>query len=151
MTPDDLARVMNEVERRCDDLVVDAIRGGWFEGRGAHRLDALVDMARPGSADPAGPDSMIHVMVDYEALMRGHTVAGEQTGIGPIPVTLARQLSEDAILKGITTRRPSSATRTAEGQATGDGSRPRTSTRTSPSCARSSPAPAAAETRRPLG
>jgi len=34
--------------------------------------------------------------------MRGHTVTGEQCeipGIGPIPVTLARQMSEDSILK----------------------------------------------------
>jgi hypothetical protein len=106
LTPDDLARVMNEVERRCDELVVDAVRGGWFEGRDVHRADALVDMARPGSAKPAGPETMIHVMVDHEALMRGHTVTGEQCeipGIGPIPVTLARQLSEDAILKVLLT------------------------------------------------
>jgi hypothetical protein len=106
LTPDDLARVMNEIERRCDDLVVDAVRGGWFEGRDAHRADALVDMARPDSAGPAGPETMIHVVVDHQALMRGHTQAGEQCqipGIGPIPVTLARQLSEDAILKVLVT------------------------------------------------
>ena len=39
--------------------------------------------------------------------MRGHTVTGEQCeipGIGPIPVTLARQLSEDAILKVLLTK-----------------------------------------------
>jgi hypothetical protein len=103
LTPDNLARVMNEIDRRCDDLVVDAVRGGWFEGRDAHRADALVELARPDSAEPAGPETMIHVVVDYQALMRGHTVAGEQTGIGPIPVTLARQLSEDAILKVLVT------------------------------------------------
>lgn len=102
LTPDELARLTNEIDRRCDDMVEEAIRGGWFEGREAHRADALVDLARPDSAAPAGPDSMIHVMVDYEALMRGHTVAGEKCeipGIGPIPVTLARQMREDAILK----------------------------------------------------
>jgi hypothetical protein len=45
---------------------------------------------------------MVHIVVDYEALRRGHTVTGEQCeipGIGPIPVTLARQMSEDAFLK----------------------------------------------------
>ncbi|HYH51900.1 MAG TPA: DUF222 domain-containing protein, partial [Acidimicrobiia bacterium] len=106
MTPDDLARLMNEVDRRADDLIADAVRGGWFEGRGAHRLDALVDMARPARAEPAGPENMIHVMVDFEALKRGHTEAGEQCeipGFGPIPVTLARQMSEDAILKVLLT------------------------------------------------
>jgi hypothetical protein len=106
-TPDDLARLMNEVDRRCDDIVADALQGGWFESREAHRADALLDLARPNSAGPAGPDSMIHVMVDYDALMRGHTVAGERCeipGIGPIPVTLARQMSEDAILKVLLTK-----------------------------------------------
>ena len=107
LTPDDLARLMNEVDRRTDEMVVDAIRGSWFEGRDAHRADALVDLARAESAAPAGPDTMIHVMVDHDALMRGHTVAGETCeipGFGPIPVTLARQMSEDAILKVFLTR-----------------------------------------------
>ena len=106
LTPDELARVNNEVEQRYDQLVEDAIRGGWFEGPDAHLADALVDLARPGSAAPHGPESMVHVVVDYEALMRGYTVAGERCeipGIGPIPVTLARQMSEDAILKALVT------------------------------------------------
>jgi Domain of unknown function (DUF222) len=106
-TPDELTRLVNEVDRRCDEMVADAIRGGWFEGRDAHRADALIDLARPDSATPAGPSSMIHVVIDYDALMRGHTMAGEQCeipGIGPIPVTLARQLSEDAILNVLLTK-----------------------------------------------
>ena len=107
MTPDELARFMGEVDRRCDEIVDDAIRGGWFESRDAHRADALVDLARPDSTAPARPATMVHVVVDYDALMRGHTVTGEQCeipGIGPIPVTLARQLSEDAILKVLVTK-----------------------------------------------
>jgi hypothetical protein len=107
LTPDELARLMGEVDRRCDEMVVDAIRGGWFESVEAHRADALVDMARPGSAAPAGPASMVHVVVDYEALVRGHTVTGERCeipGIGPIPVSVARRMSEDAILKVLVTK-----------------------------------------------
>jgi hypothetical protein len=107
LTPDELAQLMTEVDRRCDALVVDAIRGRWFEGRDAHRADALVDLARPESAAPPGPGTMLHVVVDYDALMRGHTVAGERCeipGAGPIPVTLARQMSEDAILKVLLTK-----------------------------------------------
>ncbi|MGH9011374.1 MAG: DUF222 domain-containing protein [Acidimicrobiia bacterium] len=106
-TPDDLARLMNEVDRRSDQVVEDAIRGGWFESWEAHRADALIDLARPDSAVPAGPESMIHVVVDYEALMRGHTVAGERCeipGIGPIPVSVARAMSQDAILKVLVTK-----------------------------------------------
>jgi hypothetical protein len=107
LTPDELARLVVDVDRRRDEMVVDAIRGGWFENLEAHRADALVDLARPDSAAPAGPSSMIHVVVDYDALMRGHTVSGEQCeipGIGPIPVSVARWLSEDAFLKVIVTK-----------------------------------------------
>jgi hypothetical protein len=107
MTADELARFMSEVDRRCDDIVADAIRGRWFESREAHRVDALVDLARPASAEAPTPKNMVHVVVDYEALMRGHTVAGEQCeipGFGPVPVTVARQMSEDAFLKIILTK-----------------------------------------------
>jgi hypothetical protein len=107
MTPDELARVMNEIDRRCGSIVEGAIRGRWFESWEAHRVDALVEMALPDGEVPAGPASVVHVVVDYEALMRGHTVAGERCeipGIGPIPVTLARQMSEDCILKVLLTK-----------------------------------------------
>ena len=102
MTPDELARWMARLDTRTDDIVADAIRGGWFESREAHSVDAMLDLAQPDSDAPAGPDTMIHVVVDYDALMRGHTQTGEKCeipGFGPIPVTLARQMSEDAILK----------------------------------------------------
>jgi hypothetical protein len=107
MTADELARFMAGLDARCADIMEDAIRGGWFESREAHSVDALVDLVLPDSAVPAGPETMVHVVVDYDALMRGHTVAGEKCeipGIGPVPVTLARQMSEDAILKVLVTR-----------------------------------------------
>jgi hypothetical protein len=107
MTPDELARVMTEIDRRCGVIAESAIRGRWFESWEAHRVDALVEMALPDSDGPAGPASVVHVVVDYEALMRGHTVSGERCeipGIGPIPVTLARQMSEDCILKVLLTK-----------------------------------------------
>src|SRR5438270_4855795 len=82
--------------------------GGWYEGHDAHRADALVDLARTSGAAhcPAGPEAMIHVMVDYDALVRGHTVEEERCeipGIGPIPVSVARLMANDAILKLILT------------------------------------------------
>jgi hypothetical protein len=107
LTPDELARLVAEVDRRRDEMVVDAVRGGWFEGLEAHRADALVDLARPDRAAPSGPDTMVHVVVDYDALVRGHTVSGEQCeipGIGPIPVSVARRLSEDCFLKLLVTK-----------------------------------------------
>lgn len=107
LTPDDLARLRGEIDRRCDDLVVDAIRGGWFENLEAHRADALVDLTRPDpTTGGSGPEAMIHVVVDHAALLRGHTIGGERCeipGVGPVPVTVARRLSEDAILKVLVT------------------------------------------------
>src|SRR5205085_52180 len=77
------------------------------ESAEAHRLDAFLDLVRPDNPPATGPAHMVHVVVDYEALMRGHTVAGERCeipGIGPIPVSLARQMSDDAFLKVLLTR-----------------------------------------------
>ena len=211
MTPDQLALVMGEIDRRTGVIAEGAIRGRWFESWGAHRVDALVEMALPECEAPAPPASMVHVVVDYDALVRGHTVTGERCeipGIGPIPVTLARQMAEDCILKVLltkgvdvmtvahggytipahlrtaldvrdpkcivpgcdyrrrlqkdhrnafgrtrspssttsrtsapstTTSRPSAATRIEAARERGNGSHPRTGTKTSPSCARSSP------------
>ena len=107
MTPDELAIVMGEIDRRCGDIAEDAVRGRWFESWDAHRVDALVDMATPDVPPPVGPASMFHVVVDYDALMRGHTVTGERCeipGMGPIPVTLARQMAQDCILKILLTK-----------------------------------------------
>lgn len=107
MTPDELARVMAEIDRRTGVIAEGAIRGRWFESWDAHRVDALVEMCLPDGDRPTPPATMVHVVVDYEALMRGHTVGGERCeipGIGPIPVTLARQMAEDSILKVLLTR-----------------------------------------------
>jgi hypothetical protein len=43
-TADELARLVGQIDSRCDDIVVDAIKGRWFESREAHRVDALVDL-----------------------------------------------------------------------------------------------------------
>ena len=102
MTLDQLAVFDAEVQRHFDQIVGDAVRGGWFESTEAHRLDAFLELARPGGTEPSGPAPMLHVTVDFEALMRGHTVAGERCeipGFGPIPVTLVEQMAGDARLK----------------------------------------------------
>ncbi len=107
---DEGARLLAEVDARRDDIVVDALRGRWYENPDAHRADALVDLARTarGSGEGAGgPEAMVHVWVDYEALMRGSTVEGERCeipGLGPIPVSLARRMADDCILKVVVTK-----------------------------------------------
>jgi hypothetical protein len=107
MTPDELGRVMAVLNAATNDIVARAIQGGWFESRDAHSVDALVELLRPDSGIAADPETMLHVVVDYDALMRGHSVSGEKCevpGIGPIPVTLARQMADDAILKVFLTK-----------------------------------------------
>src|SRR2546430_1375320 len=98
LTPDEGARLLAEVDARGAEMERDARAGGWYEGHDAHRADALVDLARtaaPGSEQPAGPEAMVHVSVDYDALVRGHTVGEERCeipGIGPVPISVARRL-----------------------------------------------------------
>jgi hypothetical protein len=110
LAPDEGAWLLAEVDARRDDIIVDALRGRWYENADAHRADALVDLARTargGGGGASGPEAMVHVWVDYEALMRGHTGAGERCeipGLGPIPVTLARRMADDCILKVVVTK-----------------------------------------------
>jgi hypothetical protein len=108
LTPDEGARLLAEVDARCGDMERDARSGGWYENHHAHRADALVDLARTTTvADRLpGPEAMVHVWVDHEALVRGHTLDGERCeipGIGPIPVSVARRMATDSILKVIVT------------------------------------------------
>lgn len=52
------------------------------------------------------PDVTVNVLVDWTALIRGHTTDGETcelAGQGPIPVTLARMLADDAYLRVLLT------------------------------------------------
>jgi hypothetical protein len=108
LAPDEGARLLAEVDARRDDIIVDALRGRWYENPDAHRADALVDLARTASGgDAGGPEATVHVWVDYEALMRGHTLTGERCeipGLGTIPMTLARRMADDCILKVVVTK-----------------------------------------------
>jgi len=83
--------------------VGDAKAGGWFESTEAHRADAFIELVRTAEGDgSSGPDATVHVWVDYDALVRGHAVGDELCeipGIGPIPVSVARRMADDAYLK----------------------------------------------------
>jgi hypothetical protein len=107
LTPDEGARLLAEVDSRCSEMEHDARAGGWYEGHDAHRADALVDLARTGDrGQPAGPEAMVHVWVDHQALVRGHTEEGERCeipGVGPVPVSVARRMAADSVLKVIVT------------------------------------------------
>ncbi|MCA1843466.1 MAG: 13E12 repeat family protein, partial [Actinobacteria bacterium] len=109
LTPDEGARLLAEVDARCGEMERDARAGGWYEGHDAHRADALVDLARTAGGDDraAGSEAMVHVWVDYDALVRGEILEGERCeipGIGPVPVSVAKRMANDSILKVIVTK-----------------------------------------------
>jgi hypothetical protein len=97
-----------------DEMFKAARAEGRTESRDAYAFDALLEMARrasqPTSADgakKASPRNMALVRIDHSALVRG-TVEGDEiceiAGLGPIPVTVARDLLGDAVVKLVITK-----------------------------------------------
>jgi hypothetical protein len=75
---------------------------------GAVLADALVEMAghdrTAGDGSHSGPRAMIHVRMDYEAMMRGYTVTGEiceVPGVGPISVAEANSMLGHAMVSAV--------------------------------------------------
>ncbi|MCZ7525190.1 MAG: HNH endonuclease [Acidimicrobiia bacterium] len=108
LPPDLGAAVVNRLEHQADAEHRTAHREGRREGHDRHLADALVSLlTSAGEADPAvraAPRSDVVVHVSYEALRRGCVEPGEMCtvqGVGPIPVERARQLMDDAFLKGV--------------------------------------------------
>ena len=68
-------------------------------------FDALVALtSSEGGERPGEPACAVVVRVDHAAFRRGHTEAGEiceVPGVGPIPVSVADRLSDDAFLKAL--------------------------------------------------
>ncbi|MEX2553615.1 MAG: DUF222 domain-containing protein [Actinomycetota bacterium] len=86
-----------------------ALRNPNKEPDAAYAADALVAMAKRSSCssgDPlrTGPEAVVHVRVDYAALVRGQTNPGEiceVPGVGPIPVAAAQAFAADAFIKAV--------------------------------------------------
>ena len=80
------------------------------EPREAYAFDALIDAVdRPSAADASNPRLRYLglIRVDLEALRRGIAEQGELcelTGIGPVPVSTARDMLGEAILKLVITK-----------------------------------------------
>ena len=95
MAPDAGARFGAAWKAHVDRIFCDARRAGRREPRIAYAADALVALASEGPCKPVE----VRVTVDGAALARGHTAAGERCEIdrvGPMPVTMARALLDDA-------------------------------------------------------
>jgi hypothetical protein len=95
LAPDAGARFRSAWQAHIDRIFRDARRAGRREPRAVYAADALVALASEGPCKPVE----MRVTVDSAALARGHTEPGERCEIdrsGPIPVTTARALLDDA-------------------------------------------------------
>jgi hypothetical protein len=104
-TADAGARLMARLGGERDLLFAEARRQQRAESKEACAVDALVALVA-GDEGTEGPGAVVHVRVDHDALVRGHTEPGEVCeipGVGPIPVATAQRLADDAILKVLVT------------------------------------------------
>jgi hypothetical protein len=111
------ARVMGALQPLLDEIFANARAEARRESSDAYAFDALVELAdradrADGTEEPAKPvrrrvKHLALLRVDLEALVRGE-VDGEErcelTGLGPVPVRVARDLLGESILKLILTR-----------------------------------------------
>jgi Domain of unknown function (DUF222) len=102
---DATARVMAALQPYERDLFRASRDAGSRERPDAVAFDALVALTDSHGVEREGePASSVVVRVDHAAFRRGHTEPGEVcevAGVGPVPVSVARRLSDDAILKAV--------------------------------------------------
>jgi hypothetical protein len=107
---DATARVMAALEPYEREFFRAARDAGRREHPEAFAFDALVAMAEGSSSATDGAksrrESTVVVRVDHAAFVRGRTEPGEVceiAGVGPIPVSVARRLSNDTFFKALIT------------------------------------------------
>jgi hypothetical protein len=113
-TADEAAEVLTELDRLTDEIFRQRRHTGAIECRDAYVWDALVLMARRcrdgathNGAGRTNPRFLGLLRLDIEALQRGRTVGDEIceiSGVGPVPVEVAKRLLGDATLKLVLTR-----------------------------------------------
>jgi hypothetical protein len=109
-TPDEIGRLGARVAHRASEHFARGRRAKHRETLDAYAFDALSELVLEdgsGTAMPAGADAKIIVRVDHAALMRGWAVDGETceiAGIGPVPVSVAREWMDDAFVAAILTK-----------------------------------------------
>ncbi|MFN2557720.1 MAG: hypothetical protein ABR592_12815 [Nitriliruptorales bacterium] len=100
LPPEVGAPLVNRIDAQTDREYKEAWQQGGREPRGAYAADALVSLlAGQGSGSPSAD---LVVVVDLDALQRGHSHDGDRChipGVGPLPVAVARRIAGDAFLK----------------------------------------------------
>ncbi|MFI5046660.1 MAG: HNH endonuclease signature motif containing protein [Acidimicrobiia bacterium] len=105
LPPDVGVALLSRIDDEADRLVRDAKRGGEREAREAHAADAFVAVIDGRDRRGAGGIGAT-IVIDWPALARGHAHPGERchiVGGGPIPVSVARRLMENAFVKALLT------------------------------------------------
>ena len=107
--PADLgARVVAALRPLVDEAFTQARTEGRHEPEAAYAFDALVALASRSTDGPRRKEKYLALLrVDVEALRRGAVEADERcelTGIGPVPVRVARDLLGDAVMELVLTR-----------------------------------------------
>ena len=95
LAPDMGARVRAALKDEIDQIWRAARREGRHEPRGAYAADALVNLVTRGPL--RAPE--VKMTTDHTAIERGYLVTGEKCeieGIGPVPITVARAILQDA-------------------------------------------------------
>ena len=112
---DELAELEAEIDRLTDQIFRQRCSNGTLEPRDAYALDAFAEMARrsrradgpaTGKSTRTNPAHLALLRLDITTLWRGYVQGDELceiTGLGPIPVAIARQLLGDAVIKLIIT------------------------------------------------
>ena len=102
------ARLEERLRKLVDEEFARTRAAGRGESREAYAFDALIALADQGEeVGPAGPRYTTIVRADLSALQRGNVRDGEVceiAGIGPIPVSSARELLGESILKLVVTK-----------------------------------------------
>src|SRR5215510_7292400 len=96
LAPDVGAQVRSVLDQKTDELFRAARTAGTTELRAAYAADALAALILGEGLRPS-PDVRLHL--DGAALERGYAQPGERChldGVGPIPVSLAKQLLQDS-------------------------------------------------------
>ena len=95
LAPDEGARLDSALQTATDEIFPAARRAGHREPRAAYMADAIMALLAHGPAKPIE----VRLDADHAAILRGYVEPGERceiAGIGPIPVTIARALLNDA-------------------------------------------------------
>jgi hypothetical protein len=106
----DMARIDQALKPIIDELFNQARKDGVREPFETYAFDALVQLASNSNGKQSGDGKVRYLGVlrlDLEALVRGITGPGETceiAGLGPIPVSRARELLGESILKLVLTR-----------------------------------------------